>query len=146
MPATALQRLATRTLVIIGALTLLVVALVAYYGPLMSWQSDSIRVTATVLLVVALAVFAFYGARVQRWTARDDGRLDERDRIVLASAPAGQAPALLVTLAVWMIALTETHRTTGVVPTEYLYLVFWSCVMVSVLALLAGVLLGYRRS
>jgi H+/Cl- antiporter ClcA len=84
-------------------------------------------------------------SRVVRWTARDDGTLDERDRAILAGASAGQAPAMLVTLAAWMIGLVEAYRSTHLIPSVFLYLIFWSCIVVSVLSLLAGVALGYRR-
>ena len=95
---------------------------------------------------VLLVAFAIYNGRVWRWTARDDGPLDERDRVILAAAPAGQAPAMIVTLAAWTIALTETYRSTQLIPSVFLYLIFWSLLMVSVLGLLAGVVMGYRRS
>ena len=58
--------------------------------------------------------------------------------LLLAAAPAGQAPAMIVTLAAWMIALTEAYRSTHLIPSVFLYLIFWSLMMVSVLGLLAG--------
>ncbi len=146
MPVTALQRLAGRTLVAVLLLTLAAVAVVAVNGVVAWWERDAVRLPATGLLVAALLVFAFYMSRVWSWTARDDGALDERDRAILASAAAGQAPAMLVTLAVWMIGLIETHQSAGLIPSAFLYLIFWSCLMVSVVAQLAGVAIGYRRS
>jgi len=112
----------------------------------MFWENDTVRLTTTGFLVAAVVAFAFYNSRVWRWTKNDDGPLDERDRVILAAAPAGQAPAMLVTLAAWMIALTEAYASTRFIPSAFLYLIFWSLLMVSVLGLLAGVVLGYRRS
>ena len=146
MPTTPLQRLALWTLLAILVLTLAAAGVVAWHGPEVAWHSDPVRLTATGLLLAALAVYAVYGARIGMWGARGDGTLDERDRAILASAPAGQAPAMLVTLAAWMIGLIETYHGAGAVPTVFLYLMFWSCLMASVVALPAGVLLGYRRS
>jgi hypothetical protein len=145
MPTTALQRIARQTLMLASCLTLAAGAIVAYCGAQVFWDDDQVRLTVTALLIAALAVFTVYMSRVARWTTRDDGTLDERDRAILASAPAGQAPAMIVTLAAWMIGLTETYRDTHMVPTVFLYLMFWSCLMVSVLALLAGVVIAYRR-
>ena len=146
LPTTPLQRLAQRCLVLILLPTLAAAAVVVYHGVQVWWDSDPVRLTATGLLLLALGVFAAYGVRIGIWTARDDGTLDERDRAILASAPAGQAPAMLVTLAAWMIGLIEAYHGAGAVPSLFLYLIFWSCLMVSVLALLAGVVIGYRRS
>lgn len=145
MPTTALQRLAGRTLLATGALTLIAAAIVVWYGVAAWWENDSIRLTVTGVLLAGLAVFTVYIGRVWRLVARDDGSLDERDRAILASAPAGQAPAMLVTFAAWMIGLSETYHQTHLVPSAFLYLIFWSLLMVSLLGLLAGVVLGYRR-
>lgn len=146
MPATALQRLAGRTLSAVLLLTLAAAAVVVYSGVEAWWEKDAVRLTATGFLIAALLVFALYMSRVWRWIARGDGALDERDRAILAAAPAGQGPAMLVTLAAWMIGLIETHQSTHMIHAAFLYLIFWSCVMVSVLAQLAGVVVGYRRS
>ena len=145
MPTTAMQRLAWQTLVPILLLTLAAAAVVVHHGADVAWANDRVRLTATGLLLAGLAVFTYYITRVRIWIIRDDGTLDERDRAILASAPAGQAAAMMVTLAVWMIGLTETFRATHLVPSAYLYLIFWSLLMVSILAMLAGVVIGYRR-
>jgi hypothetical protein len=54
--------------------------------------------------------------------------------------------AVLVTVAIWMVGLQERYSEAGAVPVVWLMLVFWSCVVASVLALPLGILLGYRRS
>lgn len=145
MPTTPLQRLARRTLLLVGFLTLAAAAIVIWFGVAAWWENDAVRLSFTGVLMAGLAVFTVYISLVWRLMARDDGSLDERDRAILASAPAGQAPAMLVTFAAWMIGLTETYQQTHLVPSPFLYLIFWSLLMVSVLGLLAGVLLGYRR-
>lgn len=146
MPTTALQRLAWQVFVPALVLTKAAAAVVAYHGADVAWDNDTVRLTATSLLLAALGVFTYYIARVRLWLMRDDGTLDERDRAILASAPAGQAPAMMVALALWMIALTERYHATHLVPLAYLYLIFWSLLMIGILATLAGVIIGYRRS
>jgi hypothetical protein len=146
MPVTTLQRLARVTLAIVAVLSLTALGIVVSQGVNVWWNDDAVRLTTTAVLLAALASFTGYSARVGAWIKQDDPRIDERDRAILASAPAGQAPAILITLAVWMVALTESYQGTHLVPTPFLYLIFWSCLMVSMMALLAGVLVGYRRS
>ncbi|MBL8536867.1 MAG: hypothetical protein JNM59_05635 [Hyphomonadaceae bacterium] len=146
LPKTALQRLAETSFIAVATLSAAAATIVVFFGVEAFWDRDAVRLSATGFVLAALAVFTYYSLRVAAWSARDDGKLDERDRAILASAPAAQAPALMVTLAAWMIGLTESFHTTAEVPTVFLYLIFWSCTMVTVASLLAGIVVGYRRS
>jgi hypothetical protein len=146
LPTTPLQRLAAGSLAGVLFLSIAAAAVVAWNGVEVAWDNDAVRLTATGLVLAATAVYAVYGSRVAFLATRKDGALDERDRAILAAAPAGQAPAMLVTLAVWMIVLIERYHQTHLVPSAYLYLLFWSTFLVSILALLTGVVVGYRRA
>ncbi len=145
LPSTPLQRLA-RWCIAVGMLfSAAAAALVVGFGPLTFYDDDRVRLTVTLLLLAAVLVFAFFSIRVRHWIAREDAALDERDHGIFVRAPATQSVAVLVTLAVWLVALQETFLNTRLVPMVYLYLVFWSCLVVNLLALPVGVLLGYRR-
>jgi hypothetical protein len=146
LPTTRLQRLAWGSFGAVLLFAAAATAVVAWNGVETAWDDDAVRLSATGLVLAAVGVYAGYGARVGFWAGRDDGSLDERDRAILAAAPAGQAPAMLVTLAAWMIVLIERYHEAHLVPSAYLYLLFWSTLLVSILALLAGVVIGYRRS
>jgi len=146
MPMTALQRVAWQALVASAIFMAAAVAMVAYHGVISVWDNDGVRVTVTLLLIAALGGYTYFVARLRIWLVKDDGTLDERDRAILASAPAGQAPAMMVTMAAWMIVLVERFHATHLVPSAYLYAIFWSLLMVSIVASLLGVLIGYRRS
>jgi hypothetical protein len=52
----------------------------------------------------------------------------------------------VVSVAAWSIILTEAYWEAGQVPVAFLTLIFWSCLLVSTMALPVGVLIGYRRS
>lgn len=146
LPAAPLQRLATRGFIAAGALTAVSAGIVALAGPQRFRDDDGVRLAVTGLMIVALIAAALVSLRASRWASTGDGLLDERDRTILAGASGGQAGAMLVALAAWMIGLTEAFRTAGGVPVVYLYLMFWSIVLVSQLAWLAGIVLTYRRS
>jgi hypothetical protein len=45
-----------------------------------------------------------------------------------------------------MIALTETFRGEPGIPAVFVNLIFWSCLLVGLLASSLGILLGYRRT
>lgn len=146
MPMTAVQRVVWQALVPTLLFVLAATATVGYYGVIAVWDNDRVRLLVTALLIAALGSYTYYIARLRTWLIRDDGTLDERDRAILAAAPAGQAPAMMVATAAWMIYLVEAYHETHLVPSAYLYAMFWTLLMVSVIASLVGILIGYRRS
>jgi hypothetical protein len=145
VPTTPLQRLAQWSLAASVVLALLGAAVVVYYGPQVYWDNDQVRLTVMGLLLAMLGVVTFVLIRTANWARQGDAVIDERDRAVMAGAPAGQAGAILITLAVWHIVLVETYHGTRQVPMVFLYLTFWSCLVMALLSWLAGIVLGYRR-
>lgn len=145
LPATLLQRYASRTLLVVVLLTLLAASMVIYHGPQVWWNSDPVRLTVTLVLLAALFAYLVFTLRIRKLEARGDGSIDERDLAIMRGSYAGVGGAMMTVVVVWMIALTEGYSDTGLVPTYYLYLVFWSCVMTNVIASIAGILLAYRR-
>jgi hypothetical protein len=146
LPSTPLQRLARACLALGSLFAAAAAAVVVRVGPKTFYDDDRVRLFVTALMLASIAVLGFFGARVGQWLARGETVLDERDREIFGRAPAAQSLAVVVTLAVWIVALQETFLGTRLVPMVYLYLVFWSCVIVNLLALPIGVLLGYRRN
>ena len=76
---------------------------------------------------------------------RKPGQVDERDRSIIARAPRVQWLAVIFSLVVWMIALTESYHDAGQIPIIFLYLIFMSILIVSSVAQSAGILIGYWR-
>lgn len=146
VPSAPMQRVVWHALVPTLALAASAAVIAWHRGIVAVWTDDATRTAVTLLLVASLAGYTYYIARLRIWLIKDDGTLDERDRAILAAAPAGQAPAMMVTMAAWMIYLTETFQTTHLVPSAYLYAMFWSLLLVSIIASLVGILVGYRRS
>jgi hypothetical protein len=145
LPATPLQRLARWALVIGLILMAMAGFIIVAVGPTRYFDDDTVRVVVTGLLMTSLVALAAPSARAGIWATRSADVLDERDRAILARAPAGQAAAMLVVLAVWVISLQEAYRGGSGIPDVYLYLIFWSCLLVSLVASNVGILLGYRR-
>lgn len=142
---TPLQRLAGWAVGLGLLVTACAVGLVVCFGPKAFDTDDAVRLTVTGVLFLGLALFTGFLIRVRLWLRREDGVLDERDRAILKGAPSAQPGAMLVTLAVWMVGLQETYRATGSVPLVYLYLIFWSLLVVDLIALPLGILIGYRK-
>lgn len=146
MPTRPLQRLVRWSLAL-GALLLAIgIAILAWTGPIEAFDDDTTRLALELLFVATLAILAVPTMVAGGWAVRGDGRIDERERIIVARAPAGQAAAMLIVLAAWWIGLTEAYRNAPGIPPEFLTLMVWSCLLVSLVASNAGILLGYRRS
>jgi len=78
-------------------------------------------------------------------TLRKPTQIDERDRLILEKSTKAQLIAVLLSLAAWLIVLTEVYHESGQVPVIFITLIFISVLVVSTLAQSLGILLGYRR-
>jgi len=76
---------------------------------------------------------------------RKPGQIDERDKLIMERAPRIQFLAIVISLAVWVIALTEIYWNQGQVPIVFLTLIFMSTFIVGTLAQSLGILIGYWR-
>ena len=146
LPRTPLQRLAGWTLLIVVLLTGMATGLLAWHGPQVWWDNDSIRQTVTFVLIAAVVVYFIFTLRIRALEAHSDGSFDERDSTILGRSYAGVGGAIMGIVAVWTIALTEAFYETHLIPSYFLYLIFWSCVMTNVIASITGILLAYRRT
>ena len=145
LPQTALQKRATWTLVVVTALTGTAGGCVAFFGPQVWWNDDTVRLSVTFVLLAALIVYLAFTISIRSLQQRGEGAFDERDSLIMSRSCAGVGGAMMVVIAVWMMALVETHIETRLIPSYFLYLIFWSCVMTNVIASLAGIVLAYRR-
>jgi hypothetical protein len=146
VPSTPLQQIARRSLLLGLLPALTAVGLVFHFGPVRFDSDSAVRLPITGLLVVSVLVFAGLAFRTRSMAARDDGTLDERDRAILDRAAVAQSVAVIVALAAWVVGLAEAYHATHLVPSIFLYLVFWSCLIVNLAAFPIGILLGYRRA
>lgn len=141
-PLTLLQRNAWLGVAVGVAALGTIVVLINIYGVAEYWNNDSFRLVIVGLFIAALFVSALL--LLASTTARKDSRrFDERDRQVLAQAGTYQIGFVLVSLAIWLVALGQLFHAEGAVPMVYLYLMFGSIVMISFIGQAAGILLGY---
>lgn len=128
---------------LIGVVTLAVItAILVTKGAAEYWENDDLR-----LLVVAI----FIGGIVAHPVVSNlfhlksvwQERVDEREGAIVSRASIVQPPAILITLAVWLITLTERYHEQGAVPVVYLYLMFGSIILVTMIGQSVGVLVGH---
>ena len=114
----------------------------ALKGGIETFETDQgFRLTIDAILLGSLLVnFIIIGISL-----RKPGLTDERDRLILTRAPYIQWIAVIVTLAGWMIALNEIYHETGLMPADFMYVIFMSVLIVSTLAQSTGILVGYWR-
>ncbi len=84
----------------------------------------------------------FYG--ILMLTLRRKSQVDERDRLILGQAPVVQLWAVILSVVIWTIVLTETYWDQGI-PPIFMYIVFMSTLIVSAVAQSIGILIGYWR-
>jgi hypothetical protein len=70
---------------------------------------------------------------------------DERDKEIIRRATMAQVWAVLISLFIWAIALTEAYSGQESIPIIYAYLIAISGLIVNILAQAIGILIGYRR-
>ncbi len=143
---TSLQRRALVSLVLGLVWTAILVALFVVRGGVERFSTDSsTRILLSVLFVLMLLFSGLLGVP---WKARKGpgGDVDERDLAILERAPQVQLLAVMLTLAAWVIGLTEYYWERGTVPILWLNLMLYSSLIASTLAQSLGVLIGYRRS
>jgi len=128
---------------IIGATALVAIAvLLAREGVAAYDQDDALRLLVLgIFLVGLLGSAGMTNLPLLRAPARES--LDERDRVVLARAPTAQVALIILGLVVWMIALSEHFHDEGSVPVVYLYLIFGSIILLTMIGQSVGILLGY---
>jgi len=79
-------------------------------------------------------------------TLRRPEQIDERDKLIMERAPKAQYLAVLFSLVAWVIVLTEIFGNEGELPVIYLTLIMISTLVISTIALSAGILIGYWRT
>ena len=76
-------------------------------------------------------------------TLRKPTQIDERDRLIMERASKTQFLGVILSLAAWVIALTEAYWKTGEIPVVFLTIIIISVLIVSTLAQSLGILIGY---
>jgi len=76
-------------------------------------------------------------------TIKKPKQLDERDRLIMERAPKVQLFAVIISLIIWIIVLTEVYWGSGQLPVVFLTLIFISTLVISTLAQSLGILIGY---
>ena len=84
----------------------------------------------------------FYG--ILMLTLRRQSQVDERDRLILGRALVVQLWAVILSVVIWTIVLTETYWDQGI-PPIFMYIVFMSTLIVSAVAQSIGILIGYWK-
>jgi hypothetical protein len=122
-----------------------ILAVMVTEGPTSFFEDDAMRWLVTGLGVALLVGWAVILSPVVRASVKGKTACDERDEAIIRRATYAQLWGIIGTMVAWAIALTEVYWDEGQIPIVFPYLIFWSLLMVNVLAQAMGILLGYRR-
>jgi hypothetical protein len=112
-----------------------------FKGGAAAFDEDQVfRLTMDAIWVGGLVVYLVMFQTILRNT----NKVDERDRLIYERSPRIQWIAVVLTLAAWVIGLSEVFNGQGI-PSIYLYLMFFTVLCVSAIAGSIGILLGYLR-
>jgi uncharacterized membrane protein/predicted secreted protein len=146
-PWTPIQRRAMLSLAIGALASGCAVIVFLAVGPEKALEESTVRRLVLGLALVGLLAPAVFDILARSLWRRPGSRvvIDERDERILQQAPRTQVVAIIVSMVIWLVILNEAFREAGWIPVMFLTLIFWSCLLVAMLALPLGVLLGYRR-
>jgi hypothetical protein len=126
--------------------TLSMVALFVVRGATTFYEDTGMRLTAYAVFYGGVLAYGAMMYITGRKMARDGVIQDERDRLILRRVPVYQMLAVILTLAVWMIALTETYEEEGQIPIVFPNLIFFSAIVVNMVFASAGTLIAYWKA
>lgn len=141
-PMPVLQKRAWSGLLVSSATLVTISIILVRRGAAEYWENDNLRLMVVGVFLVGVVGYTLVSA-IAAAIAERRGELDERDRAILSRAPRVQSATLLIALAVWLVSLQQMFRDEGAVPTVYLYLMFGSIIIISLIAESLGILLGY---
>jgi hypothetical protein len=135
-----LQKRALYSFIIGLVLTMALIAVFVAQGDITAFErNQNLRlITYAVLIGVPLIYLILVNLTLRKRT-----QFDERDRLIIEKSSRAQWLAVIFTLVVWTIALTEVYRDQGQVPIVFLKLIFTSTLIISTLAHSFGILVGY---
>jgi nicotinamide riboside transporter PnuC len=135
-----LQKRALYSFIIGLVLTIALVSVLVARGSITALETElNLRL---ILYAVLIGVPLIYLVLVYL-TLRKPTQFDERDRLIIERSSRAQWLAVIFTLVVWTIALTEIYRDQGQVPIVFLNLIFMSTLIIGTLAQSLGILVGY---
>ena len=125
---------------------LAIVAVFIIKGGVTAYNEDTgMRLTVSFLLVGFLALYGIVLFTTRPGRGQVKVVMDERDSAVVRRALYVQLWAVIISLVVWAIALTEIYWDQGHIPVIFPYLIIGSALIVNALAQAVGILIGYRR-
>jgi hypothetical protein len=128
---------------IITAVTLgVIMGILMRTGAMAYWEDDNLRLTVLGIFLAGLFAHVLVTG-ISMAIAEARGKIDERDQVVIARAPAAQSALVLIGLAAWTFYLTRHFRAEGAVPVVYMYLIFGSMILLVLMGQSLGILLGY---
>ena len=142
-PMTSLQKRAWIGLGVGLIVCIALVYLFSTYGIMTVMETDRLRHIYTGFWIGGLLLYVFIVIGHLAKSEFGKAIVDERDQRILSRAPIVQRVAVLLAVVAWSVALTESFRGTGGIPTDYMYVIVASVFIIDLMAFSIGILLGY---
>jgi H+/Cl- antiporter ClcA len=122
-----------------------IVALLVTRGATSFNEDDETRWIFYALVLGMLIAWVVLLAPALRRSGRTRVFSDERDEVVIRRATQAQLCGTIGVVVAWSIALTEVYSDRGEIPIVFPNLIFWTVIVVNMLAQALGILINYRR-
>ncbi len=142
---TTIQKRAVWSLLIGSILSVGIIVLFISKGVSTFHEELGMRIIVYALQIGALATPLVVTFMTRRKSTQAEIICDERDKVIEKKAVSVQLVAVIGSLVVWTIALTEAYWDEGEIPIAFPYLIFFSSLIVATIARSVGILLGYWR-
>ena len=145
IPMPPLQKRAWWGLVI-GLIVLVSITVILVSEGIGAYREDQgLRLLVAGLFICALVANLALIKIPGRKSSDGDVFMDERDQRIMNQASSFQSAAVIISLAIWAISLSEAFHAQGVIPVEFTYLIFLSTLIVNTISLSGGILIGYWK-
>jgi len=137
-----LQKRALYGLIIGICLGVAILILLLLRGGVSGFDTDvGLRLVVDAIWIAGLAAPA-----ILFWPiTRNSLKFDERDRMIMIRSTRAQWVAVILSLAAWLVILSEAYHTQGAVPVTFLYFIFISILIISTLAQSVGIIVEYWK-
>jgi len=122
-----------------------IVALLVTRGATSFNEDDGTRWIFYALVLGMLIAWTVLLTPFFRGSGRTRALRDERDEAIIRRATQAQLWGTIGVVVAWSIALTEVYSDRGEIPIVFPNLIFWTVIVVNMLAQAIGILIGYRR-
>ncbi len=138
------QKRALFAALISGLMLLATIAMPFLNDPATIFENDSLELAYLGFLLIGVAIYGVLALLTMKRKRGEEYVFDERDILIAARALIVQQRVVLISVAVWCIALVRIYIGKGGIPVPLMYIMFLSILFMNILARSLSIYRGYN--